>query len=321
MLTRQFLLAVLLTLPLAAYAADEKPPAKLDTAAVRKLVEQLASEDFDTREKATQELSRLEQVPDELRAATKSADAEVRRRAREAVKAITARADAKEVEAMVADVQQTGLDRFVRRMVTEADFAGDKQWEVVQKLTRLVVARANELGDREFAIPELDMKSLPQQAGTGGNLGIRGKRVLLSDPKAPLLDAVGCVILSAGPMTRPNYLSKCVVIVDGDLPGVTEVDRCVLIVRGNVGAITEAHRSIILATGELKGSNTTWDSFYQVSNTKLTFTESRHNVYIKSTLNATSSERDRTLDTDRGPLQVIRFSEAKKDKTPKAEKR
>ncbi len=46
----------------AVYAVDEKPAAKPDPAAVRKLVEQLKSDDFETREKATQELSKLEEI-------------------------------------------------------------------------------------------------------------------------------------------------------------------------------------------------------------------------------------------------------------------
>ncbi len=98
---RLFPLGVLLVCATALGAADEKPALKLDPAAVRKLVEQLASDDFATRERATQELSKLEEAPEALREATKSNDLEVRRRAQTAVDVITARAEDKAFKALV----------------------------------------------------------------------------------------------------------------------------------------------------------------------------------------------------------------------------
>jgi outer membrane protein assembly factor BamB len=94
-------LGVLLTCVTALSAADEKPAVKLDAAAVRKLVEQLASGDFATRERSTQELSKLEEAPEALLNAAKSNDPEVRRRAQLAVDVITARAENKALKALV----------------------------------------------------------------------------------------------------------------------------------------------------------------------------------------------------------------------------
>jgi hypothetical protein len=94
-------LGVLLACAAALGATDEKPAAKLDPVAVRKLVEQLASDDFATRQRATQELSKLEEAPKVLLEATKSNDLEVRRRAQSAVDLITARAENKALKAFV----------------------------------------------------------------------------------------------------------------------------------------------------------------------------------------------------------------------------
>src|SRR5712691_7086329 len=94
-------LYVLLACASALGAADEKPAVKLDPVAVRKLVEQLASKDFATRERATRELSNLEEAPEALREAMKSSDPEVRRRAQRAVDVITARAEEKVFKALV----------------------------------------------------------------------------------------------------------------------------------------------------------------------------------------------------------------------------
>jgi outer membrane protein assembly factor BamB len=94
-------LGVLLICTSALAAGDEKPAAKTDADAVRKLVEQLASADFSTRETATQELSKLEEVPEALRDATKSKDAEVRRRAQKAIEVITTRAEDRALKELV----------------------------------------------------------------------------------------------------------------------------------------------------------------------------------------------------------------------------
>src|SRR5262249_17811436 len=158
------------------------PAAKPDPAAVRKLIDDLKSDDFETRDKAARELAKLEEVPDALREATKSSDAEGRRLAESAVEAIKARAEQKACKPMVADLQKVEVDRFVQRMVTDKDFAGDKQWEVVQKLTKAVTAKANEQGGKKFTVPDPDMKSLPMQRGAAPNeIAYRGQRILLND--------------------------------------------------------------------------------------------------------------------------------------------
>lgn len=97
---RLFPLGVLLVCATALGAADEKPAVKVDPAVVRKLVEELASDDFATRDRATQELSNLEEAPEALREATKSNDLEVRKRAQTAVDVITARAEDKVFKAL-----------------------------------------------------------------------------------------------------------------------------------------------------------------------------------------------------------------------------
>jgi hypothetical protein len=323
MLRRLFPPGIVLACAALVCAADDKPAARPDPAVVRKLIDDLKSDDFETRDKAAKELAKLEEVPDALREATKSTDAEVRRLAVSAVEAIKARAEEKAFKAMVADLQKVEVDRFVSKMVKDADFAGDKQWEVVQKLTKAVTAKANEQGGKKFKVPDPDMKSLPMQRGaTPNESAYRGQRILLNDPKATMVSVDGCVIVSAGPTPYFTSLSNSIVLVDGDFTGCTGLDNCLLIVRGNVGAITGVTNSIILATGECKGATTCMDSFYQVSNQQLRFTQSMNNVYVKSTPQFANNDKNgRVLDTDRGPLNLLKFSEMKKDDKPKDEKK
>jgi hypothetical protein len=306
-------LTLLLAGALALGAADEKPSAKPDRATVAKLIELLSSDDFATREKATQELSKLDQVPDLLRGAEKSADAEVRVRAQSAVQAITSRAEEKAFKAMVADLQKVEVDRLVRRMVTGSELPGEKDWEVVQKLTKAVTARANELGGRQYKVADPDMKKLTQQRGiAAGEYAIDRKRLLLSDPKTRMTSVAGCVVLSAGDMPQVTGITDSIVIVDGDFTRATALLNCLLIVRGRVGRVTRVSNSIVLATGECAGVTGCDESFYQVANQTMRCTSSRNNTYVKTVLQFPSRDgSDRVLDTERGPLQLLKFSEKK----------
>ncbi len=223
---------------------------------------------------------------------------------------------------MIADLQKVELDRLVRGMVKNPE-AGDKPWEAVQKATRAVTARANELAGRKFAVPEPDMKTLPQGTVAQNQIVYRGQRLLLDNPNARMVNVDGCVILCKGPTPRVTSLTNSIVVCDGDFTGSVRLDNCLLIVRGNVGPITAARSSIIVATGELQAVASSQDSFYQVSNKQLRFTGANNNVYVKSTAQVPGGDRTgKTLDVEKGPLQLIKFSDAKKkEETPKPEKK
>ena len=77
------------------------PPPNSTPLAVRKLVEQLGSKDFATRERASRELSQLEEASEALREAVKNNDQEIRRRAQTAIDVINARAEDKALKAFV----------------------------------------------------------------------------------------------------------------------------------------------------------------------------------------------------------------------------
>src|SRR5438105_925937 len=87
----------------AVFADDGKPAVTPDAAAVRKLIDRLGSDDFETRDRAAKELEKLDEVPDALKQATKSNDAEVRRLARGAIDAITDRVEDRAFKEMMAD--------------------------------------------------------------------------------------------------------------------------------------------------------------------------------------------------------------------------
>lgn len=89
---------------------------------IGKVVAALGSPDFKSREKAMRDLAGLEEVPDVLWEATRSRDAETRKRAEAAVKIIADRLGEKAFlasvsDTMVTDLRNAEMDRLIRHLV------------------------------------------------------------------------------------------------------------------------------------------------------------------------------------------------------------
>src|SRR5262249_19790951 len=277
-------------------AGEKLPKANLDAAELARLVKQLQSSDFKTREKAAQELSKLEEVPAILRGVAKNTDVDLegRRRAQAIIDAITERLEEKAFQAMVADLSKIELDRFVRRMITEEKFAGDKQWEVIEAVTKAVTKRANDLAGRKYPVPDFDMKSMPIANLAVERGGFHNKRLLLSDPNVQITGVSGSIVLCTGLRPRMTSVTNSIVIVDGEFAGATGLHNSLLIVSGKLGRFTGIRGSIILANGELgvketfmqdealRGSTSCQSTFLQCKNKKIRFTGSNDCVFIKT---------------------------------------
>ena len=274
-------------------SAGIKPVAtKADPALIGKLIQQLRSDDFNIRAKASQHLAQLDDVPDALREAAKDLDAEVARRAQIAITLITARVEEREFQALVRELHKVELDRFVRRMVTDEKFAGDRQWQLIEAVAKAVIKETNKLSQRQFEIP--DLKTM--------------RRLLVSgEAKNPVL-VRDSVLLSAGATPFITSVMNSIVIVDGDFMGATGIDDSLLIVRGNVGFVTSINRSIILATGYCEGATGCDSSFIQVNNQRIRFTSAHDSVLVRTIVKTTGKTNSRVLDVDKGPLQLLKFS-------------
>ncbi len=99
----------------------------------------------------------------------------------------------------------------------------------------------------------------------------------------------------------------------GNVGRVNGIDNCLLIVHGNIGGVTEVSNSIILATGNFEGATVCNDSFLQVNNQRIRFTASRDSVLINTIVKTTAPTTSRVLDTDKGPLRLLRFGPRKLD--------
>jgi hypothetical protein len=276
-----------------------QPAVKADPAKVAKLIEDLGSKDFKTRAKASQELAKLEEVPEALREAAKHADAEVAGRAKAAIAIITARVEQKAFEVMVKDLHKVELDQFVRRMVTDQNFASEPQWKIIETIARAVIKEANKLSGRQILAPDFAVNAMP--------------RLLLNGETKNPVGVGGTALLSTGATPYITSVSKCLVIVDGDFTGATGINDSLLIVRGNVGRVTSVSNSIILATGLWIGATACDNSFVQVNNHRIRFTVSRNSFLIKTLVKTTGDTNSQVLNPARGPLQLLKFSPRKTD--------
>ena len=250
-------------------------------------------------QKASQELAKLDEVPDALSPGRQDADQEVARRAMAAIVIITVRVDEREFQAMVRDLNKVELDRFVRRMVTDANFAGDRQWQIIQAIAAAVTREANKLAERQLNVPNFDVKTM--------------QRLLLNNELRNLVSVRNAVILSAGSTPRTTSIANSIVIIDGDFGGATGLDNSLLIVRGNVGRCTSIRNSIILATGVFDGATGCDQCFLQVDNHRLRFTSSNNCVFLNSLVKTTGPTAVPVLNADRGPLQLLKFTPRKTD--------
>jgi hypothetical protein len=275
-------------------AGGEKPAARADPAVVARLIAQLGTDDFKTREKASQQLAELDEVPDALRRATKDSDAEVARRARAAVTTITKRVEERAFQAMLRDLHRVELDRLIRRMVTDKRSAGDKEWKIIQAITRAVTAEANKCAGRRIPVPDFAGDSI--------------QRLLLTAASRRPAAVSHSTVLSAGATPYITSITNCLVLVDGDFTGATGINNCLLIVRGNVGRVTVVSNSIILATGNWEGATRCDNSFVQVNNHLIRFTGARDSVLINTLVQTTGPTDSRVLTTHKGPLQLVKFS-------------
>ncbi len=272
----------------------EKTAARADPAAVARLIAQLGSDDFKTREKASRQLAELEEVPDALRRAARDRDAEVARRARAAITTITKRVEERAFQAMLRDLHRVELDRLIRRMVTDKRSAGDKEGNIIQAIARAVTAEANRCAGRRIAVPDMaadTMQRLLLQPGSRRPVAVRES-----------------MVLSAGATPYITSVSNSLVLVDGDFTGATGINNSLLIVRGNVGRVTAVSNSIILATGNWEGATRCDGSFVQVNNYWIRFTGARDSVLINTLVRTTGPTDSRVLTTDKGPLRLVKFS-------------
>ena len=273
---RYFLSLVVLTAPLSLRADDKKTP---DAAAIRQLVGQLGSDDFDTRENAAKRLLELDEAAlPALKDGAKSTDAEVRQKAEAIAAVIAAHVEERAIQRMFVEIDRAGLAKFIDRLANDKDFASDEHWQLVRTLAAAAERRAAEVADRPFRVVKLDVAKLPTLRAmpeTTANTA----RIVLNNDTSNVTGLYNCVLVSNGSVGRLGTLNNCVVIVNGDIEGVTVMRNCVVLCRGSIGRTRQIDTCVVLAAGNVTSADTINASLIDVGSVGRCV-KSFNNVYL-----------------------------------------
>jgi hypothetical protein len=306
-----FLLSLVVLITPLAIHADDKPKPAIDPKVLRQLVNQLGSDDFETRENASKRLLELDETAlPALKDGAKSTDAEVRQKAEELAATITARVEERAIQKMFAEIDRGGLERFIDRMAKDKDFATEEHWQQVRTIAMAIEKRATEIADRPFRVVKLDvakMETLRVMPEKAANMA----RIVLNNDTGNVKEGLfNCILVSNGPVGRLEKLNNCIVIVNGDIEGCTVMRNCVVLCRGNIGRTRQIDTSVVLATGNVTSADTIHASLIEVGSVGRCV-KSINNVYLNMAQSpGFNSTDDQCRETKRGPLPMFRWTAA-----------
>ncbi len=294
-MTRSAVLILGLSLCLAAYAAG--PPVPAERTPIPKLVEQLGSDRFEDRERATRQLLDLEIVPVELRGALKARDLEVRRRAARIVKGIEGRLARVALAEAVDLATQGEVDQVIERVVrwAEEDPQAQGQKTLHQLVRRLAKDRRLKdlfLEDRvkwmEAVLKPPPRHYRPQEGlwvvrglpsplvykneRGRGRYFLRGAGVTVQGNASGVITSTGAVKVTCGKRDSYSFIFSCgqvtvessfitnlfLIICDGDVLIRGNLGGSLVVARGNVTIASPTTRCVVFAGGHVRQGGDDW---------------------------------------------------------------
>jgi hypothetical protein len=247
-------------------AVATDPPPKTDVAA---LVRQLCSKDVRQRDEASRQLAalRVDEPPEELLAALKSSDPDVRQRAEKAVTAIRAAALARlpRDQRFAARGQ---IDLYVASTAA-LDFKDDdeRHWAPATKLGAKVVSLTDTSEGRkpqggptwfaDFAMYRKAWNVDFVRKDGAYNRPVKNKaseRILHQAIQAGGVEAeqsLNGLVVSRGPVNVPQSINKALILATGDVKAGHRVDDSVIVCDGDVRAVKFLGRCVVIARGNI----------------------------------------------------------------------
>jgi hypothetical protein len=271
------------------------PPSQGGSAA--RLVAQLGSDRFEEREAATRLLLELEAVPGELRAAVRSPDPEVRKRAAEIVGGIEKGLASRALGEAAALARDGEIDQVIERAVRWAGQDGGLQGpKALHALVKRLVAEQVRLhdaahlattvslaglvcnGGRPDRLFSFDSRGAPRALGykstklayfflrgAGVTVEGRGEGVIISTGDVTVSgdrERDFSLILSCGSVTLEEGCDHALIVCDGDVrvrPGLRwgHLRHSLIVARGDVTIPAETWRCVVLAGGSVRNAGYT----------------------------------------------------------------
>jgi hypothetical protein len=289
--------------------AAAPPGPRPSDAEVAAWVEKLGSSEFDEREKAFERLARLADVRPALEKALKSPDLETRRRAQEVVAGINFRNRDRLVAKLLGQVDESGLDQFIDRMVLVKGHATEERWRVAASLARALTERGAKLGwkaPKGVRPDPLRFGVITQCAG----VGVSRARVLVPGTDQWVTRIDESLVLSSRSIAGATGISRSILFIDGDMKGATSIQDSVIFCTGRIGPVTRIDNSMIVALGDLERFTRARNNLFDVKSFGRC-TVSTNNLYLNlGGIRSTRSDGDRFLKTTEGPAGMLRLYDA-----------
>jgi PDZ domain len=287
-------------LPLRAVAAE--PSAK----EIAAWIEQLGSAKFAERESASRKLAALDDVPDALENAIDSANPEIARRAKAAVRNIRERNFERLLQKDLAVINAAGFDLFLERMQHQPGYATDSRWRSLERVIDGMTARAGKLGNVGYRKPFDDCTTMPVHAELSP-LGEGGSRLLLEGLNTRYSKMSRCVVACAGSFSRVNTIDHCVLLVNGDIDGSSSLSESFVLCTGRIGRVMRIQNCIVLSNGDFTGGISARNTFFQVRSVDRQSSASGNTYINLKSVSGASESDNKFVETGEGPLSMIKF--------------
>lgn len=282
-------------------AAAEEPKPTRDE--VPKLIENLGSKRYAEREAAAKRLALLDDVSPELQAATQSANAEISRRTKSIVAAITKRREKEVIAQEVAAINRIGFDRYVDRLVLSPSFNTEKHWTALAHAAEFVWDKANKLG-HTGTLPQVRWAELTLLTELPLRY-VQSSRVLVDGHTDRFRGFRGCFAVSSAAIDRFSEIRDSIVIINGDLPRLSSVMNSLVICTGDVGPISSMRGSVLLTTGRFDGTSGAQNSLVEAQKSNRLAT-GESNVYVNMG-KAENDSSNRYVQTEQSPLLALKM--------------
>jgi len=289
---------------------------------IQKLIEDLDSNEFQVRERASNKLLALEEkaLPALREAARGNPSLEKLRR----LEAIIARTEQivrdREIAKLVAQVNEMGIDQFVDYMVEQKGFASDKTWEAAWRLAQAMAKRADQAGGKNLpAVAEAFLKYPLAAQAPERNYNSKTRFLVSGLEHVNVLH--DCFLISSGPVKHLNSTANSIIFVNGDIAHwngtrnsiifcdgnvqhLNGTDHCVIFCTGDVEGLNSLRHSVVFANGEFKNGNSTVQNIMRVGAVKTNHSQGNQYVGLKE-IKATLSQNDTFPAAEREPLYPL----------------
>jgi PDZ domain-containing protein len=214
------------------------------------LVQQLGSQDVQTRDKASQKLLKAggEALP-LLEKAMRSQDPETRRHVQVVYEQLTRRLQEEATQRLFAKVMQHGLDQCVDQLVRNKRLAREADWALLGQIAQVAAQKGTPKGRDKLLGAEYLKLSLVFSDEVKEESLLRGTRVVTSAVSTGQHPSRTFIVCN-GPV-ESGAISRSVILAVGNVKVRRAIVDCIIVSAGDVNLTGNVWNSVIIARGSV----------------------------------------------------------------------